>query len=54
MVKLVILNFPIAHFWLRGFFDIFKNGVIFDCGQALALGLGLALALGLPLALELA
>ena len=30
--KVVILYSPIVHFWLSGFFEIFKNGVIFDCG----------------------
>ena len=32
MVNVVILYSPIVHFWLSGFFEIFKNGVIFDCG----------------------
>ena len=30
--KVVILYSPIVHFLLSGFFDIFKNGVFFDCG----------------------
>ena len=30
MVKVVILYFPIVHLCLKVFFDIFKNGVIFD------------------------